>query len=343
MKNLNILITGAGAPGWSSVLESIRMSQELCHSNIYSCDITADVYGAKLSKKHFVVPHGQDPDFSDALLQLINQFSIDLVIPITDPELIACSLLSQQGKAPILVSSLNSIIALQNKLSLYTIVQKYAPVFTKVKSYKDIKKFYKQQGEKPFFLKAISSHGSRGTKLIVDDKIWLSSFFRQKPQEFGMTFPFSSLRNLSKEFTDDMLISEFLPGIEYSVDCVFSHQSSLEWYGVRAREKTVNGICSTAKFIPDTSNAIQDIILDINELLPMRYNVNIQLKEDANGNLKLLEINPRIPGSIGSFLQAGHNLVEYAISLFFSQSSSHNTISPQSYKNERSYRVSRFI
>jgi predicted ATP-grasp superfamily ATP-dependent carboligase len=110
-----------------------------------------------------------------------------------------------------------------------------------------------------------------------------------------------------------LLLVEELPGQEYSIDCIFNNTGELLLYGVRQRTKTLNGICSIATIEQDKDKEFLEVIKSISKNYLFKYCINIQLKRDISGKLKLLEINPRMSGSLGSFIAAGCNIPILAI------------------------------
>jgi carbamoyl-phosphate synthase large subunit len=69
-------------------------------------------------------------------------------------------------------------------------------------------------------------------------------------------------------------------------------------------------VCETC-FQPEADRLARDIVTAVG----LDYVVNVQLKQDRNGELKLLEINPRIPGTIGLTICAGVNMPYFAVKL----------------------------
>ena len=110
-----------------------------------------------------------------------------------------------------------------------------------------------------------------------------------------------------------MIISEYLPGKEFTVD-VLSDLSGAPLCAVpRERIETKAGISVKGKIIKN--DYIQNLCLDLAKYLNLKGPVCMQLKEDQRGILKFLEINPRIGGgTIMSFL-AGINFIEIILKI----------------------------
>lgn len=104
-------------------------------------------------------------------------------------------------------------------------------------------------------------------------------------------------------------VVEFLPGSEYSVDC-------LAWEG-----KLVASVAREKRSPANHGQVIVDdpVIVEYCEQLArifgMRGVFNAQFKKDADGCLRILEINPRFSGGMGMSLLSGVNLVWWWLKL----------------------------
>jgi len=116
---------------------------------------------------------------------------------------------------------------------------------------------------------------------------------------------------LSKSF-GELLVMEYLSGPEYSVDSLVKHGESLVIIP-RRRVETKLGISSVG--VVEKNEEIIEVTRKINKALKFNYNINIQLKYGADGAPKLIEINPRVSGTICLSAATGPNLPYLAIKL----------------------------
>ena len=132
----------------------------------------------------------------------------------------------------------------------------------------------------PFFVKPKSGSGSRGIKLVTDKRD-LSSIPRN----------------------GSYIAQTFLFGKEYSVDTYVSQDGDCLASVVRERIKVDSGVAVIGKTVlyPELSKAAERI----SKRLGLRYVSNLQFKEDVHGDPKLLEINPRFPGTMPLTVAAG--------------------------------------
>lgn len=99
-----------------------------------------------------------------------------------------------------------------------------------------------------------------------------------------------------KKENDDLIICEYLPGDEISIDCFTDKSGWLKFIGPRTRARTFNGISSRSNNM-EISEEIKNIALDINNKLNLRGYWFFQMKKDNLGKYKLLEISTRLAGT----------------------------------------------
>ena len=106
-----------------------------------------------------------------------------------------------------------------------------------------------------------------------------------------------------------LMVQEYLPGKEYSVDCFAGSERGYSI--VRERNRIVNGIAFETTICDDTEK-VSDMNKRCNhmcEKLGLKYAVGFQFKEDAEGMARLLECNPRVQGTMVATALAGVNMV----------------------------------
>jgi carbamoyl-phosphate synthase large subunit len=153
------------------------------------------------------------------------------------------------------------------------------------------------------------SNGSRGFRIVTNSINEIDLLLNQKPTSTYIRMP-DAIRILSSASFPELLVSEFLPGDEYSVDCLADHGKSV-LIVPRLRSKMINGISVEGVFVKDESlfQYCQHIIKE----LQLHGNIGIQVKKSVQGKFLILEINPRVQGTISAALGAGVNLPVLAI------------------------------
>lgn len=130
------------------------------------------------------------------------------------------------------------------------------------------------QDEFPVFAKPKIGYGAKGTKKLHTQEE-VDSFIKGK---------------------DDLLVVEYLPGEEFTVDCFTDKGGVLLFTGARRRNRVKDGI-SVNTFFVEQQKEFEDIARAINSKITFRGAWFYQVKRDKNGKLCLLEIASRLGGS----------------------------------------------
>ncbi len=225
------------------------------------------------------LPYIIDPGFLDEFISLVKEKKIDLIIPTDDS--IALKLMENSDSIPatLVCSPYETAKLCRHKSLTYEKLEgkTYIPTVYKSKKYNEIEDF-------PVFAKPDDSQGGRGAKII------------SKPEDFY------GLGNL-----ENYVITEYLPGDEYTVDCFTDKAGKLIYACPRIRARLMNGITAHGYDIEYT-NEFRSIIEDLNNSISFRGYWFAQLKRDVTGKLKLMEICTRFAGSFGISKSKGVNL-----------------------------------
>ena len=149
----------------------------------------------------------------------------------------------------------------------------------KILEYKDI-----DEKDFPVFIKPNIGQGSKGANIVIN-KTELD-FIIKKNQ--------------------DLIITEYLPGKEYTIDCFTNKKGKLIFSEGRERLRISNGI--SVNTIPVINKEFKKLAKIINNNIDMRGAWFFQLKENKKNELCLLEIAPRIAGTMSLYRNIGINL-----------------------------------
>ncbi len=108
------------------------------------------------------------------------------------------------------------------------------------------------------------------------------------------------------EENHDLIICEFLPGMEYTVDCFTDSDGTLRVVKLRDRERIRTGISVRSRSI-STDSRVLEIANHINSRLKFKGAWFFQLRRNNNNDYMLMEISPRIPGTMGVSRNSGIN------------------------------------
>ncbi len=111
------------------------------------------------------------------------------------------------------------------------------------------------------------------------------------------------------------VVCEYLPGKEYTVDCFTNKKRELIFVNPRKRARIQYGISARAESVDDETPFMK-IAQEVNRRIVFRGYWFMQLKEDGDGNLKLLELCTRFSGTFNHSQGYGVNLPLLAVSDF---------------------------
>tara|TARA_R110002060_G_scaffold74577_1_gene83891 strand:+ start:5066 stop:6334 length:1269 start_codon:yes stop_codon:yes gene_type:complete len=138
----------------------------------------------------------------------------------------------------------------------------------------------------------------------------------------------TSYEELAQVDFDSNVVTEYLPGDEFTVDCFTDQNGKLLYTGPRKRNRIQNGIAVSTVTISNRNNEFREISEKINSSISFKGAWFFQVKENSAGNLVLLEVATRIAGSMSTNRVKGVNFTE--LSLYI-----HNgvnvTVNPNSY------------
>ncbi|MDA7929269.1 ATP-grasp domain-containing protein [Akkermansiaceae bacterium] len=142
------------------------------------------------------------------------------------------------------------------------------------------------QGDFPVFLKPEVGYGSIGV-LLAKSKSEVIQALEQNPS---------------------LMVLEYLPGDEYTVDCFTDYKGKLQFFGARQRCRVARGISVNTVSVGDDMGEFGSIAKAINKTIRFNGAWFFQVKRTQSGELALLEVAPRIAGSMGLHRCKGVNL-----------------------------------
>jgi carbamoyl-phosphate synthase large subunit len=311
---INILMTGAGAPGAAGIIKCLQQNPSF---NITVADADKNAIGQHLVKNFEIIPFAKDENFIELVLGVCRKHNIHLLLPLVTKELIPLALHKKDFEAngvKVLVSEAPSLEIANNKSKLYEFLQWRGldvPDFRITETIDQFKTAAAELGypDKIICFKPSESNGSRGFRIINPDIDEAHLLFTEKPNATFISYN-DAVRILSLKPFPQLLVSEFLPGEEYSVDCLANNGDTILAVP-RLRKKMINGITAEGEFVKE-ENTIAYCAQIIKEL-KLHGNIGVQVKKSAAGKFLILEINPRVQGTIAAALGAGIDLPELAI------------------------------
>jgi carbamoyl-phosphate synthase large subunit len=311
---MHVLMTGAGAPGAAGIIKCLLQDEAL---RLTIADADANAVGRHLHQPYFTISKAEDPSFADAILDLCVKEKVDLLLPLVTKELFPLSQHKdrfENAGIRVLVSSYDAIRIANNKGDCFRFLNEAGipvPQFFVANNTEEFihAAFELGHPQKPFCFKPTVANGSRGFRIVWDSINEAELLFDQKPYNTSITYT-HAVKILSSQPFPPLVVTEYLPGDEYSVDCVAEHGKAL-LVVPRLRQKMINGISVQGRFENDA--VIIDYCTQIIEAIGLHGNIGIQVKRNAERKPLLLEINPRVQGTIVAALGAGVNLPLLAV------------------------------
>ena len=307
-------MTGAGAPGAPGIIQCLLQQNTV---ELTVADADENAIGRYLHPAFVLIPKAGDDNFISAMLKICIERKIEFVLPLVTKELLPLAQNKQQFEeagVKVLVSSQEAISISNDKAACYSFLHANhiaVPKFFVVKTAKAFIAAAQALGypHSTFCFKPSQSNGSRGFRVVDPAVDEVDLLFNHKPQNTFITYDKAEAIFLSKSFPE-LLVMEYLPGEEYSVDCI-AQDGEAKLVVPRVRKKMINGITVQGTFVHD-DDVIQ-YCKTVIKAVKLHGNVGIQVKKNAAGAPVLLEINPRVQGTIVAALGAGVNLPLLAV------------------------------
>lgn len=254
------------------------------HSALKSCkNIKLHAAGQNISNhaqllfdEFHTLPSVHDKGFNDAFIELVKRLGIHYVFPAHDDAIVKLSSMREQLPATLIAPSNEICEITRSKSATYHRLKGIIP--TPAVHSKDTRTW-----NYPLLVKPDKGQGSLAINLVKDS---------------------NELEHALKN-TPEPIICEYLPGEEYTVDCFSDREKGLLFSGARIRRRMRNGISVNTETadIPEAKTYAQAIGAE----LGIHGAWFFQIKRSADGVLKLLEVAPRIAGSMALHRVIGVN------------------------------------
>lgn len=276
MKELNILIFPGGSDVGVEIWKSLKDCKKI---NLFSANSAVSNHSPFIFKKHFTVPSITDYKWIDAINNIVMVYNIDYIFPAHDDVILALSNNKEKINAKILISPEKTCLICRSKIKTYEFFKDIIPVPKIFKNIKEIKNF-------PIFIKPDLGQGSRDAYKI-DDIYSLKTIIKSK---------------------NNMLMMEYLPGKEFTIDCFSDRKKGLVFCKGRERVRTKAGAATHTKLVDNLTNSIfQEYAQIISNKLIFYGSWFFQVKQDIKYEYVLLEIAPRIAGTMSLNRNLGVN------------------------------------
>lgn len=267
---MRILITGAGGAAAISVWKSLDAQHEL-----HMADMDPLASGLYLvpADRRLIIPRGDSAELVPALFEACKARGIEALLPTVDAELAPVA--AEQARFAAIgvqlpISPVDCLRICRDKQLLMEAVKGKVPIPENEPLTEAVAD---RVASFPRLIKPRSGAGSRGVAKI------------------------NSRDDLSAVPKDgSYLLQEFLPGEEYSVDVYVARDGRVVGAVPRERMKIDSGIAIVSRTL-NLPEVIQSAVKTA-EIIGIRGTANVQFKRASDGVFKLLEVNPRYPGTL---------------------------------------------
>jgi len=275
-KKINVLVFPAGSEIGLEIHKSLKYNLHI------------ELFGASGKPDHAKFVYDQDhyfegdfyvdqSHFIELFNNLLEKLKIDVIFPTHDTIALFLAKHRDKVRAKILTSSFEAAEVARRKTLTYEFFKDFG-FCTKVFGAPF------QEVTFPVFLKPDSGQGAKGTSVAYNRSELLFKV-GENP---------------------DLVVCEYLPGAELSVDCFSNRKNELLFIGPRVRNRVEMGISFNSSTVPLTSE-VEYIARTLNDSLKLTGAWFFQVKSDKNGKLKLMEFAVRQASTMGLYRQAGVN------------------------------------
>jgi len=263
-------------PGGTEIGLEVNRSLGYCKEiELHSAGTDVSNHAPFVFRNHDVVPDINDPTWVGRLNAVIDRHAIDYVIPAHDDVVLALARHVDDLRAKVITSPLATCEIARSKTKTYRWLAGVVPAPALLDPSCDV--------EFPVFVKPDVGQGSQGAALVLDRE-QLSARLQERP---------------------DLLVMEYLPGEEFTVDCFSDRERGVLFCAGRRRVRMRNGISMDSYGVE--SPEFLAIASAISTQLEFHGAWFFQVRRDSQGELKLLEVAPRLAGTMALHRVQGIN------------------------------------
>jgi carbamoyl-phosphate synthase large subunit len=273
MRVRNVLVLPAGTEIGQEILAALKNCKEV---RLFGAGQDVSNHARFSYPEYHIVASVHEPGWAEQLAALCRTLAVDYIFPAHDDVIVALAREAARIPAAIVSSPLETCEITRSKSATYRRlcdalrVPRLYPAAAAVDAY-------------PVLVKPDRGQGSAGVSLARD------------PCELAAALA----------QTNEPIVCEYLPGEEYTVDCFSDRERGLLFAGARQRRRTRNGIAINTITVPLPES--EGFARTIAQRLPLHGAWFFQLKRAAGGELALLEVAPRIAGSMAANRVRGVN------------------------------------
>lgn len=298
---MRVLITGCGALS-KELIDAMKDNKDGEEIFVVGINNNPDALLRENVDVPLVVPPITAPEYIDVLLDICKKYEVQIVIPYITKELPLLSKnieLFRKNGIFVSVASEETLNIVNNKIELYKKFGKYMPPQIVPKNIEEVRQFCNLH--KSVCCKIDNGCGGVGFCVVDDTKAYDVGLINKagKPRYITKDFLFA----LVEKYIGHIIIQEYIEGIDYS-SCVLADGNK------------VKAICGYYGYEMSNGCVINGEIKKNDEAYAIHKEIVEKTNLDGNscadfivkdGKAYLLEINPRVNGSLPFVWRAGGN------------------------------------
>lgn len=319
MKVYTILIPSAGFASRDLLLHLNRNSGG--HYKLVLSDMNPGFSWKGFADSFHVSPPIKSAEYFDFMVNVVKKEGVDAILPGKADDAVFFSenkrAFEKLGVA-VVVSEKEAVARAVNKEMSYAIARDgglSVPDYVSVNTPEGFRNAIDALGhpERQLCIKPsrYPSESGRGFRVLDKKENVHERLFWAQPSElyFVTSEQVIEAMESSEEFPPQ-LVMEYLPGDEFSVYCLCQNGDAV--YVIPNKRLTLHQM-SSMEAIVEHNEEVEKYARRICRLFGFDYCVNIQLKYSRDGIPKLVEINPRVAGTIMLPVKAGVDILHFAI------------------------------
>jgi carbamoyl-phosphate synthase large subunit len=282
-----LLVTGAGGPAAIAAMKSLRAEPSV---ELLAADMDPWAAGLYLvpAEMRTIIPAGAATDFAEALLTRCLTLDVNIVLPTVDAELRPLAYAREKFAAAGIALLLANAAALDVILDKLSLARHCADVVRVPRTELFGPDVDPSDWTYPAVVKPRTGSGSRGV-VIAGSAAELAALDR----------------------SPSLIVQDFLPGEEYSVDVLAGADGHVIASVPRLRARVDSGVSVGGRTMHDPE--IEQFGRTVARATGVTFVANVQCKRDRDGNPALLEVNPRMPGTLGLTIASGVDMPRLAL------------------------------
>lgn len=311
MKDITVLSTACGSAFMPGFFKCLNNNGER-NIRIIGVDMQSDPSINFLVDKFYKVPSVSSDYYVDSLIDICKKENVDIFFPQMSMELL--KILDSKERFEdigviVSISSGETLHIANNKLKLYQFMNRrnlQIPKYYLLDEISNLEKICSMLGypEKAVCIKITEGSGSRGIRIIDSRKSRYDLFVNSKPNSLYTTLK-DMIEILSeKDRLPEMIVMEYLPGIEYSVDLLANNGEILYMVG-RKNNESLMSIAQESTLAKEP--IAYKLCTDLVRMLNLDGNIGFDFLYDEEGIPILMDINPRLTATISVSAAGGVN------------------------------------